>query len=474
MEMKELPVDQVSPNPLQPREVFDKEKLKELAATIADVGVLQPILVRPKDGRYEIIAGERRWKATQIAGLKTIPALIKELPDSQVMVESLIENVHRSNLKPMEQAKAILEVFKASNSLPAPAVINDKLPQKITSIAEKRAGRYANNKLTEEEIILDDIIKRIGLAYRVVSNSLKLLSLPDSIQIGATEKRVSKEHLVSISTIETKEDQQQVFDVIVEKELSSRETAALTKVVKSAPEPVKRAVLDATVPVEVAQTIIDTKLVDEDQEALVDIAVKKNLTEEGISLVAGLVSISPEPVKRAILDTKLDTKTARTITLAFDGLPEDATEQVTKEVIEMVDNNRTEAYIGEHIYKRKDQAERLADPMYIEPKEERISRHEMHANGIITICKTVMDIHSSFIKAMPQIHKERSISAIMEAHKRLGFYLQLLHKNGLLSDEEIDKHKADCAMALTEGITIPDVETVNVGDEFIDTEYTEV
>ena len=77
MEMKEIPITQIIPNPLQPREIFDKEKLKELAATIADVGVLQPILVRPRNGRYEIIAGERRWKATQIAGIDTIPALIK-------------------------------------------------------------------------------------------------------------------------------------------------------------------------------------------------------------------------------------------------------------------------------------------------------------------------------------------------------------------------------------------------------------
>ena len=140
MEMKEIPITQIIPNPLQPREIFDKEKLKELAATIADVGVLQPILVRPRNGRYEIIAGERRWKATQIAGIDTIPALIKELPDSQVMVESLIENVHRANLKPMEQAKAILEVFKASSSAFSKNAINDRLPQKILHIRDKYTG----------------------------------------------------------------------------------------------------------------------------------------------------------------------------------------------------------------------------------------------------------------------------------------------------------------------------------------------
>ena len=94
---------------------------------------------------YEIIAGERRWKATQIAGIDTIPALIKPLPDSQVMVESLIENVHRANLKPVEQAKAILEVFKASDISDARRLINNDLPQKISIVTHKCNGDYANN-----------------------------------------------------------------------------------------------------------------------------------------------------------------------------------------------------------------------------------------------------------------------------------------------------------------------------------------
>lgn len=199
--------------------------------------------------------------------LDTIPALIKPLPDSQVMVESLIENVHRANLKPMEQAKAILEVFKADNLNRSERFIDDNLPQKIANIRNKHSGKYTNNDLTEEEVILDNIVKKIGLSHDPVYASLKLLSLSDSIQSVATEKGIGKRQLAYISAIETEEDQKEVFDVVVEKELSKQDTAALTKVVKSAPEPVKRAVLDATVPVEVAQTIINTKRSDEEQEA---------------------------------------------------------------------------------------------------------------------------------------------------------------------------------------------------------------
>jgi len=457
MEMKELRIDQIRPNPLQPREVFDKEKLKELAATIANVGVLQPILVRPtKNDHYEIIAGERRWKATQIAGIETIPALIKPLPDSQVMVESLIENVHRANLKPMEQAKAILEVFKASKSLPARAVINDKLPQKIMTIEEKNHKRYSDNKLTTGETILDNIVKEIGLSHRVVYRSLKLLSLPESLQIAATEKGVDKQKLVSITTIETAEDQQEVFDVVVEKELSDKDTAALTKVVNKAPEPVKRAVLDATVSVDVAQTIIDTKRSDAEQEAMVNIAVEKHLSKEDTERLTTVVSSAPEPVKRAILEANLDMVTANEITVAFEDLPDDATEQVTEEVVEMVSKGRTDAYITKHIETRQWEAERMADPAFKEPVEYDLNAYERFANGIIKRCRVVQDIFIGRIIDMPKIHQEKSIIAVLTAHKYLERYIQFLHQKGLLTTDAIDTHRADCALQLTEGITVPE------------------
>jgi len=472
MEMKEIPINQIIPNPLQPREIFDKEKLKELAATIADVGVLQPILVRPKNGRYEIIAGERRWKATQIAGIETIPALIKELPDSQVMVESLIENVHRANLKPMEQAKAILEVFKGSVPSGTVPLIDNKLPQKITSIDHKLRREYTNNNLTEEETVLDSIVKKIGLTPDTVYRSLKLLSLPESIQVEATEKGIGVRHLGSISTIESEQDQREVFDVVVEKELSKQDTAALTKVVKSAPEPIKRAVLDATVPVEVAQTIINTKRSDEEQEAMVHIAVDKHLSKEDTEHLTAVVESAPEPVRSAVLAERLDSEVAEEITVAFEELPDDAIEQVTKEVVDMVSKGRTEEYITKHIETRHFEAVCVADPQLKDPVERNRNMQETFANVIIKQCKAVHGIFVGRIVNMPKIHQDRSVAAILEAHRRLELNIQFLHNKGVLTDDTIDEHRANCALQLTEGISASEAETD--GAEFIDADYEEM
>ena len=471
MEMKELPISQIIPNPLQPREIFDKEKLKELAATIADVGVLQPILVRPKNGRYEIIAGERRWKATQIAGIDTIPALIKPLPDSQVMVESLIENVHRANLKPMEQAKAILEVFKSSDSAIPRMAINDRLPQKIQNILDKHRGHTKGN-LTEEELVLDSIVKKIGLAHAPIYESLRLLSLPESIHVEATEKGVGKKQLVSISAIESEQDQKEVFDVVVEKELSKHDTAALTKVVKSAPEPIKRAVLDATVPVDVAQTIINTKRSDEEQEAMVNIAVDKHLSKEDTEHLTAVVESAPEPVRSAVLAERLDSEVAEEITVAFEELPDDAIEQVTKEVVDMVSKGRTEEYITKHIETRHFEAVCVADPQLKDPVERNRNMQETFANVIIKQCKAVHGIFIGRIVNMPKIHQDRSVAAILEAHRRLELNIQFLHNKGVLTDDTIDEHRANCALQLTEGISASEAETDGV--EFIDADYEEM
>jgi ParB/RepB/Spo0J family partition protein len=112
MEFKEIPIDKIRPNLLQPREHFDRDKLEELANSIKEVNLLQPIVVRPKGKYFEIISGERRWKAYQIAGKKKIPALIKTVDNGQLMIESLIENVHREDLSVPEKIKALEKIRK--------------------------------------------------------------------------------------------------------------------------------------------------------------------------------------------------------------------------------------------------------------------------------------------------------------------------------------------------------------------------
>lgn len=112
LEVRMLKVDQIRPNPFQPRESFPKEEIQQLAHTIREVGLLQPITVRRKGETYQIISGERRWRASQFAGLKEIPAIVKDVSDSQLMVESLIENVQRADLEPIEKARGLREIYR--------------------------------------------------------------------------------------------------------------------------------------------------------------------------------------------------------------------------------------------------------------------------------------------------------------------------------------------------------------------------
>jgi ParB family chromosome partitioning protein len=145
-ELRELPVELISPNPRQPRRRFDQEALTSLAASLGERGVLQPVLVRPKaGGTYELIAGERRWRAARIAGLETIPALVHEREDAEALELALIENMAREDLNPIEEARA------------------------CAALVEELA-------LTREQVG-----RRVGRSRVAVSNLIRLLDLPDDV-----------------------------------------------------------------------------------------------------------------------------------------------------------------------------------------------------------------------------------------------------------------------------------------------------
>jgi ParB family chromosome partitioning protein len=143
-DLRELPIELISPNPNQPRRVFDEDALQGLAGSLGERGVLQPVLVRPKPGgTYELVAGERRWRAAQIAGLKTIPAIVRDREDAAALEVALIENMAREDLSPIEEARAC-------------AALVEEL------------------SLTREEVGL-----RVGRSRVAVSNLIRLLDLPD-------------------------------------------------------------------------------------------------------------------------------------------------------------------------------------------------------------------------------------------------------------------------------------------------------
>lgn len=185
----ELPLGKIVPNPHQPRLQFDDMKLAELAESIKEHGVLQPIVVTTSDGdTYEIIAGERRFQASRKAGLTTIPALVRDATEQEKLELAIIENIQRHDLNPIEEAKAFLRLQD-----------------------EFGLGQEA-------------VAKKMGKSRSVVSNTMRLLRLPIEIQRAISEGKISEGHAKALLAIENPEKQRAVFDLIIKEELTVRET----------------------------------------------------------------------------------------------------------------------------------------------------------------------------------------------------------------------------------------------------------
>lgn len=190
----ECPIEDVIPNPNQPRKLFAKEELAELSASIKEQGIIQPLLVRPiGGGKYELIAGERRYRASKMIGLQKVPVVIKEAGDSNVLELALIENIQRQDLNPVEEALGYKELL----------------------------SRY--------QMTQDELAKKVGKDRSSIANSLRLLKLPDKIRDLLINNKISMGHARSLLSIDNKELQLQVADDIVKNNLSVREVEVLTK-----------------------------------------------------------------------------------------------------------------------------------------------------------------------------------------------------------------------------------------------------
>ena len=185
-EVVQLYLDDIIPNRFQPREVFDEKALKELAVSIKEHGVIQPIIVRNVNGKYEIIAGERRYKASALAGMTRIPAIIRDLDDKESSKVALLENLQRKNLNPIEEARTY---------------------QKILEI----------DQMTQEELA-----KTMGKSQSSVANKLRLLSLPDEVQDALLKEQVSERHARALISVPDLKKQSELLKKVINNKMTVR------------------------------------------------------------------------------------------------------------------------------------------------------------------------------------------------------------------------------------------------------------
>lgn len=199
-----LKINQVEPNRDQPRKEFDEDALLELADSIKQFGVLQPLLVQKKKDYYEIIAGERRWRAAKLAGLKEVPVLIKSYTDQEIVEISLIENIQRENLNPIEEAMAFKRL------------------------------------LEEFHLKQDEVAERVSKSRTAVTNSMRLLKLSDKVKQMIIDDMISTGHARALLAIEDEEQQYLLATKIFDEKLSVRETEKLVKSLKNPKKEIKK------------------------------------------------------------------------------------------------------------------------------------------------------------------------------------------------------------------------------------------
>lgn len=194
VQFRELPIGSVTPNPRQPRGVFDEDELDGLAASISDMGLLQPLVVRPTgDDRFELVAGERRLRAARKAGLDEVPAIIRDTDDDDLLKEALVENIHRVQLNPLEEAAAYQQL------------------------------------LEDFEVTQEELARRLGKSRPTITNALRLLALPPSVQRKVAAGVLTAGHAKAVLALGTRHDQEALADRIVAEGLSVRSTEEIVR-----------------------------------------------------------------------------------------------------------------------------------------------------------------------------------------------------------------------------------------------------
>lgn len=234
-------IAKVEPNREQPRKKFDEDALLELSESMKLFGVLQPLLVQERDDYYEIIAGERRWRAAKLAGIKEIPVMIKNMTQQEIVEISLIENIQREDLNPIEEAQAYKRL------------------------------------LTEFHLKQDEVAERVSKSRTAVTNAMRLLKLNEKVQQMLIDEMITTGHARALLSIENQEKQYEIAQKIFDEKLSVRDTEKLVK-----------SILNEKVNTSVVTNKVDDQLV----------AIYKNLEEQMKSILGTKVLISPKDNKK--------------------------------------------------------------------------------------------------------------------------------------------------------------------------------
>ncbi|MDU4697363.1 MAG: nucleoid occlusion protein [Paenibacillus sp.] len=207
-EVRQIPVEEIVGSPYQPRTIFDDEKIDELCQTIRTHGVIQPIVVRYRNEKYEIIAGERRWRAVKKLGLESIPAILRDFNDSQAASIALIENLQREGLTSIEEAMAYQNLIDL-------------------------------HQLTQESLA-----QRLGKSQSTIANKIRLLQLPEEVKTALMERKITERHARALLSLDSVELQLKVLGEIISKELNVKQTEAriafYKEVAKNKKSPSKR------------------------------------------------------------------------------------------------------------------------------------------------------------------------------------------------------------------------------------------
>ena len=259
----ELPVESITPNPRQPRSVFDEDAMAELVDSIAEVGLLQPVVVRPLgDDRFELVMGERRWRATQAAGLPVIPAIVRETKDHDLLRDALLENLHRAQLNPLEEAAAYQQL------------------------------------LTDFGCTQDDLATRIKRSRPQISNTLRLLRLPATVQRRVAAGVLSAGHARALLAVTDPAGQERLAQRVVAEGLSVRSIEELVALGETGEDTPARRRMGRKVPAPEAEDVA-ARLSDHlDTRVRVDLGRRRGritidfASAEDLERIAGLIERS--------------------------------------------------------------------------------------------------------------------------------------------------------------------------------------